>query len=71
MKIKKISLAEIKNVLNRDEMKKLIGGCGGKCSMQCYYQQYFNPCSDYQGCGPCWSAFGYNTTGICGSNPAG
>jgi len=63
MKSKKLSLSEIKNVLNRDEMKKVIGGCGNPCTYTCSVGG-FDTCIFFgPNCGPCviWDG----ETGYC------
>jgi len=50
MKIKKISLSEIKNALNKDEMKKVVGGCSNPCNVMCLVSSP-GYCNEI-GCGP-------------------
>jgi len=67
MKSKKISLAEIKNVLNRDELKRVIGGCGNPCAVPCVEDPDNDVCFQYGfNCSPCVGNFGPGTFGYCG-----
>lgn len=63
MKTKKISLSEIRNVLNKDELKKVIGGCGPKCPDDCFNDGGTDTCTFIVGCGHC-TAYP-NNFGMC------
>jgi len=66
MKSKKISLSEIRSVLNRDEMKKVIGGCGDPCAQAACLVGQINPCQAYGPSCQCISELG-GESGQCQS----